>query len=276
LRGQVTPAIETGQGPTCLSVFHILAAETPADRVSRVTLQASGPFPPWLMLPILTNEAIAGDAGSNEIPLRATHHFLEHVELLAELAQAGLLQADRAMYRLAANHPPLIKENSDSESMVLAYVRQHGRISRKEVLEQCQVSARQATYLLRKLVTQGSLVEQGAGRRIVEALANQVYTMETENAPGQRIWACRKAAWAIEDLEVDIELIHRQMGRTGLVGIPNVGLVCRQMGRKGLEGIENVGLRLAKVVEGLLHELSAWCRGLRPAVPQRLQWFSVD
>ena len=76
-------------------------------------------------------------------------------------------------------------------------------------------------------------------KRVVEALANQVYAMELENAPGQRIWAYRKAAWAIEDLE------------------QNVGQIYRQMGRKGLESIENVGPRLGEVIEGLLAELSA-------------------
>jgi len=71
-------------------------------------------------------------------------------------------------------------------------------------------------------------------KRIVEALANQGYAMELDNAPGQRVWAYRKAAWAIEDLEQD------------------VGLIYRQMGRKGLESIENVGPRLAEVAEHLL------------------------
>jgi len=81
--------------------------------------------------------------------------------------------------------------------------------------------------------------KRALNKRIVEALANQVYAMELENAPGQRIWAYRKAAWAIEDLE------------------QNVGLIYRQMGRKGLESIENVGPRLGEVIEGLLAELSA-------------------
>jgi DNA polymerase/3'-5' exonuclease PolX len=74
------------------------------------------------------------------------------------------------------------------------------------------------------------------GKRIVEELANQCYWLELDNAPGQRVWANRKAAWAIEDLEQD------------------VGLIYRQMGRKGLEGIENVGPRLAEVVGDLISE----------------------
>ncbi len=55
--------------------------------------------------------------------------------------------------------------------------------------------------------------------------------LEPENAPGQRVWAYRKAAWAIEDLE------------------QGVGLIYRQKGRKGLERIENLGPKLSRVVE---------------------------
>jgi hypothetical protein len=73
-------------------------------------------------------------------------------------------------------------------------------------------------------------------KRIVEALANQCYWLELDNAPSQRVWAYRKAAWAIEDLEQD------------------VGLIYRQMGRKGLESIPNVGPRLAEAMEDLLKE----------------------
>ncbi len=60
-------------------------------------------------------------------------------------------------------------------------------------------------------------------KRIVEALANKVYEMELQNTSPQRIWAYRKAAWAIEDLEQDVGLIHAQMGLKGLESIPNVG-----------------------------------------------------
>ena len=78
--------------------------------------------------------------------------------------------------------------------------------------------------------------KRALNKRVVEALANRLYDMELNGEPGQRVWAYRKAAWAIEDLEQD------------------VGLVYRQMGRKGLESIENVGPRLAGVVEEMLKE----------------------
>jgi hypothetical protein len=92
--------------------------------------------------------------------------------------------------------------------------------------------------------------KRALNKRIVEALASQCYWMELDNALGQRVWAYRKAAWAIEDLEVDI------------------GLLYGQMGRKGLERIENVGPRLAEVIEGLLAELSVSPEGCgRPGRP---------
>jgi DNA repair photolyase len=74
-------------------------------------------------------------------------------------------------------------------------------------------------------------------KRIVEALAKQTYYMELSGEPNQRVWAYRKAAWAIEDLD------------------PDVGLIYRSMGRKGLERIEHVGSQLARVVERLIN---AW------------------
>jgi DNA repair photolyase len=60
-------------------------------------------------------------------------------------------------------------------------------------------------------------------RQIVEIYANQAYTLELENAPAQRIWAYRKAAWAVEDLEQDIRLVYQSMGLKGLQSIPDVG-----------------------------------------------------
>lgn len=100
LSKQVTPVIETGQESTCLPGFHNLATKALAARGSRLTRQVRGPFPPWLMLPILTTEALADDAGANEVSLQAARHFPEHVEcpgkgvLLAVLTRAGLLAFD--------------------------------------------------------------------------------------------------------------------------------------------------------------------------------------
>ena len=73
-------------------------------------------------------------------------------------------------------------------------------------------------------------------KRMVEALANQLYYMELNGEPSRRVWAYRKAAWAIEDTPQDL------------------GLIYRQMGVKGLESIKNVGPKLAQVVEALIRQ----------------------
>ncbi len=66
--------------------------------------------------------------------------------------------------------------------------------------------------------------KRSLNKRIVEQLANEVYSLELENASSSRIWAYRKAAWAVEDLEQDIGLVYRRMGLKGLESIPEVGV----------------------------------------------------
>jgi DNA repair photolyase len=59
-------------------------------------------------------------------------------------------------------------------------------------------------------------------KRLVEKLAYKLHTLELENASNSRIWAYRKATWAIEDLEQDIGLIYQSMGRRGIETIPGI------------------------------------------------------
>ena len=58
--------------------------------------------------------------------------------------------------------------------------------------------------------------KRALNKRIAEALANQCHLMERDNAPGQRVWAYRKVAWAIEDLEQDVGLIDPADGAEGV------------------------------------------------------------
>jgi len=73
-----------------------------------------------------------------------------------------------------------------------------------------------------------------ANKRLAEFLSDRVYDMELAGERGYRIWAYRKAAWAIEELEREI------------------GLIYQEGGRKGLEGIKGIGKRLAEEIEGWL------------------------
>jgi len=64
--------------------------------------------------------------------------------------------------------------------------------------------------------------KRSLNKRIVEQLAYKLYMLELENKNTSRIWAYRKAAWAVEDLEQDIGLVYRTMGAKGLASIPNI------------------------------------------------------
>jgi DNA polymerase/3'-5' exonuclease PolX len=65
--------------------------------------------------------------------------------------------------------------------------------------------------------------KHATNKRLVEILAEKIYSLELDAEPGQQIWAYRKAAWAIEDLEQDIWLVYRMMGIKGLQAISGVG-----------------------------------------------------
>jgi DNA repair photolyase len=60
-------------------------------------------------------------------------------------------------------------------------------------------------------------------KRVVEQLAAHLYTLEITGAPQYRQWAYRKAAWAVEDLEQDLGLFYRTLGRKGLESLPGIG-----------------------------------------------------
>lgn len=68
-------------------------------------------------------------------------------------------------------------------------------------------------------------------KRVVEVLADRAYALDLEGAPAHRVWAHRKAAWGIEDLDQDLAQVYRSLGR------------------KGIESIRGVGPALAEVVE---------------------------
>jgi len=73
--------------------------------------------------------------------------------------------------------------------------------------------------------------KHATNKRLAEYLADEVYRMELRNEPGHRVWAYRKASWALEELEPDVRAVYETMGR------------------KGLESIEGVGPKLAGVIE---------------------------
>ena len=64
--------------------------------------------------------------------------------------------------------------------------------------------------------------KRALNKRIAEHLADRTYSLELDNATQGRIWAYRKAAWAVDDMEEEIGLFYRSMGQKGLQSIPGV------------------------------------------------------
>ena len=74
--------------------------------------------------------------------------------------------------------------------------------------------------------------KRALNKRVVEALAYKLHSLELDGEPDHKLWAYRRAAWAVEDLEQDLALVYRQMGLKGLESIPGVGTALgREIGR---------------------------------------------
>ncbi|MFH1574984.1 MAG: hypothetical protein ABIG68_13450 [Acidobacteriota bacterium] len=113
--------------------------------------------------------------------------------MLEQLVESGLVQAhgsrprvytfSAGVYRADGQASAYVRQAGFSvlqqEQMVLQYVRIHGRIERKNAAELCRISQYQASRLLRKLVFQNKLLQEGKGRGAHYLL---VYLSEIERA----------------------------------------------------------------------------------------------
>ncbi|MBI2895924.1 MAG: hypothetical protein HYY06_20370 [Deltaproteobacteria bacterium] len=64
---------------------------------------------------------------------------------------------------------------------------------------------------------------RAANKRVAERLFLRTYDLELDRAPSHRVWAHRKAAWAIDELPENVADIHRARGVRGLAEVPAVG-----------------------------------------------------
>jgi DNA repair photolyase len=60
-------------------------------------------------------------------------------------------------------------------------------------------------------------------KRVAERLFLKTYDLELEQAANYRIWAYRKAAWAVDEWPEPIEVLLAQRGEAGLRELPGVG-----------------------------------------------------
>ena len=90
---------------------------------------------------------------------------------VSKLVQNGLLEPVAGGYGLTTEFRPEGRGQADPAGTIMAYVRTHGRITRREVVEQCDVTEKRAEYLLKRLVQAGQLRLMGKGRNAHYVLA---------------------------------------------------------------------------------------------------------
>lgn len=74
-------------------------------------------------------------------------------------------------------------------------------------------------------------------KKIAESLFNETYHMEIESAEEYKIWAYRKAAWAIDELDKDMKAVYERSGVDGLRAIPGIG---KKLSKRIAKELENI------------------------------------
>jgi len=62
-----------------------------------------------------------------------------------------------------------------------------------------------------------------SNKAVANYLFERTYRLELEGAPPHKIWAYRKAAWTIDEMEISLKNLLDERGFNGLLSLPNVG-----------------------------------------------------
>jgi DNA repair photolyase len=60
-------------------------------------------------------------------------------------------------------------------------------------------------------------------KRIAEDIFKKCYQMELECAPSYKVWAYRRAGWAVDELDRDIFALYKERGVKSLETLPSIG-----------------------------------------------------
>lgn len=88
-------------------------------------------------------------------------------------------------------------------------------------------------------------------KRIAENLFLRAYEMELDGESEHSVWAYRKAAWTVDELDENLADIYRLKGMRGLIALPSIGN------------------SIARVIISLLEEKSGGFRHYRRTVCSR-------
>ncbi|MBN1812999.1 MAG: radical SAM protein [Anaerolineae bacterium] len=105
--------------------------------------------------------------------------------------------------------------------------------------------------LIRELCARHSILDRmpryiapgplAVNKRIAELLFLKTYDLELEQAKAYRLWAYRKAAWTVDELDESIADIYESRGEAGLQALPGIGKSIAAQIAKWLVAGSNVG-----------------------------------
>ncbi|MCE7894729.1 MAG: AAA family ATPase [Sorangiineae bacterium PRO1] len=149
----------------------------------------------WQTRSVTTDDA-ARLVQKPEAQTRAALHRLVEAGLVEERGQkrGRSWHLSAATYRLLGDKVGYVRQRGfeplQQEQMVLQYVENHGRITRREAAELCRIASHQARDLLARLCARGELVMRGRGKgafyeRGARNMESSISTPETsKKAPG--------------------------------------------------------------------------------------------
>jgi len=156
-------------------------------------------------------------------------------------------QKDRFVEALKHYYPQLVSRYEElygaSYSAERKYSCQVGRVAR-EVCRRHGIPYRMPRPILRG---EGLVVN----KRIAENLFLRAYEMELDGESEHSVWAYRKAAWTVDELDENLADIYRLKGMRGLIALPSIGN------------------SIARVIISLLEEKSGGFRHYRRTVCSR-------
>jgi DNA repair photolyase len=127
-------------------------------------------------------------------------------------------QKDRYLNLLSKHYPELMpKYNELYKGSYGPYGSYWGQIASK-IRELCHKHG--IKDRMPRWIPQGYLA---TNKSIAEKLFLKVYDLELAMENKYKIWAYRKAAWAVDELDRGIEEIYTAQGIEGLLAIPNIG-----------------------------------------------------
>ncbi len=65
--------------------------------------------------------------------------------------------------------------------------------------------------------------ESTVNKRVAERLFLRAYEMELQGEAEHRVWAYRKAAWTVDEMDESLPEVYERRGREGLMALPHIG-----------------------------------------------------